>query len=137
MNFEIRSPKPVEITVNEKGKTHKIEFYPSDLHTRQAFFEIYEDLKAYKAKEIVPETDENGVSNIELENTRELVRFTEFFSERFDRVFGCGAAEIIMGGICNPAELVRFTCEAAKYFSAESTKLISEYIAPTNGGIME
>lgn len=137
MKFTVTPQKPVEIEVEVNGKTHNIEFYPSDLKTRQAFFEIYEELKAYKPAEIVPITDENGVSNLELESTREMVRFTEFLSERFDRVFGSGTAAIIMDGKCNPTELVRFICETARYFKAESEKLIGEYTAPSNDGVME
>ena len=137
MKFTVNSHKPVEISIETNGKTHNIEFYPSDLNTRQAFFEIYEELKAYKPAEIAPVVDENGVSNVELEQTRELVRFTNFFAERFDRVFGAGTADIIMCGRCDPTKLVRFICETAHYFKAQSEQLIREYTAPDNNGVME
>ena len=137
MKFTVTTQKPVSIEIEANGKTHNIEFYPSDLNTRQAFFEIYESLKAYKPAEIAPTVDENGVSNLELEQTRELVRFTNFFAERFDRVFGRGAADIIMCGRCDPTELVRFICETAHYFKVQSEQLIREYTAPDNNGVME
>ena len=74
MKFTVNSHNPVEISIEANGKTHNIEFYPSDLNTRQAFFEIYEELKAYKPAEISPTVDENGVSNIELWEQRSATR---------------------------------------------------------------
>ncbi len=45
MKFELKTEKPVRIEVDVDGEKHIIEFYPSDVRTRQAFFEVYEDLK--------------------------------------------------------------------------------------------
>ena len=137
MKFVVNAEKPVIIEIDVNGKTHTIEFYPSDLKTRRAFFEIYEELKAYKVKEITPVTDENGVSNVALEEVRELERFTEFLAERFDRVFGAGTAAIIMDGRCNPDELIRYIVEMAQYFKRTSDCLIREYTAPSESGVME
>ncbi len=137
MKFEVKTEKPVKIEVDVDGTKHIIEFYPSDLKTRRAFFEVYEDLKAYKPAEIIPEKDENGVDNSELQNVREMVRFTEYFAERFDRVFGAGTADLIMNGQCCPGEMVRFLCETAKFFQRESEELIRSYTKPDNGGVME
>ena len=137
MKFKVQPEKPVVIEVEVDGKTSEIKFYPTDLKVRQDFFEIYEELKAYKPKEITPVVDENGVSNIELEETRELRRLTDFVAERVDRVFDSGTADIIMNGGYNLSELVRFICEMAQYFKAASNELIKEYTAPDESGVME
>ena len=137
MKFKVQPEKPVVIEVEVDGKTSEIKFYPTDLKVRRDFFEIYEELKAYKPKEITPVVDENGVSNIELEEARELKRLTDFVTERVDRVFGSGTADIIMNGGYNLSELVRFICEMAQYFKAASNELIKEYTAPKESGVME
>ncbi len=137
MKFEVKTEKPVKIEVDVDGEKHIIEFYPSDVHTRRAFFEVYEDLKNYKTEEFTPETDENGVSNAELLNARELERFTAYLSEKFDCVFGDGTADIIMNGRCCPGELVRFLGETAKFFQRQSKELIREYVGSKNDGAME
>lgn len=138
MKFVSNVNKPIEIEVEVNGATQIITFDPRDLKTREHFFQTYEDLKAYKPKDITPVVDENGVSNIELENTKELVRFTEFFKERFDGVFGAGTADFIMNGKCNPGELIRFTCETARFFSASSENLMKRYAEDTaESGVME
>lgn len=137
MKFTTKTAKPIMIDIDVNGTINRIEFYPTDLKVRQDFFEIYEELKAYKPKEIMPVIDENGVSNIELEEARELTRFTDFVAERVDRVFGSGTADIIMNGFCNLSELVRFICEMAQYFKAASNELIKEYTMPDESGVME
>lgn len=137
MKFKVQSEKPVVIEIEIDGKTSEIKFYPTDLRVRQDFFEIYEEMKAYKPREIVPIVDENGVSNVELEETCELMRFTDFVAERVDRVFGVGTSEIIMNGGCSLHNLVRFICEMARYFKAASNELIKEYTAPEESGVME
>lgn len=137
MKFKVTPEKPVVIEIEVDGKTSEIKFYPTDLKVRQDFFEIYEELKAYKPREITPVVDENGVSNIELEEARELTRFTEFVAERVDRVFGAGTAEIIMNGGYSLHNLVRFICETAQYFKAASNELIREYTALAESGVME
>ncbi|MDE7194644.1 MAG: hypothetical protein K2O14_11840 [Oscillospiraceae bacterium] len=137
MKFKIQPEKPVTIEIEVDGKTSEIKFYPTDLKVRQDFFEIYEELKAYKPKEIMPVIDENGVSNIELEETRELKRLTDFVAERVDRVFGEGTSKIIMNGRYYLSELVRFICEMAQYFKAVSNSLIQEYTAPEESCVME
>lgn len=137
MRFKVQYEKPVVIEIEVDGKTSEIKFYPTDLKVRQDFFEIYEELKAYKPREITPVVDENGVSNIELEETRELKRLTDFVAERVDRVFGSGTADIIMNGFCNLSELVRFICETAQYFKVASNELIKEYTMSEESGVME
>ena len=137
MKFTAKTATPVTIDIDVNGTINRVEFYPTDLKIRQDFFEIYEELKAYKPKEITPVIDENGVSNIELEETRELKRLTDFVAERVDRVFGSGTADIIMNGGYNLSELVRFICEMAQYFKAASNELIKEYTAPDESGVME
>ncbi len=137
MKFKVQPEKPVVIEIEVDGKTSEIKFYPTDLRVRQDFFEIYEELKAYKPREIAPIIDENGVSNIELEEARELKRLTDFVAERVDRVFGSGTADIIMNGGYNLSELVRFICEMAQYFKAASNELIKEYTMPDESGVME
>ena len=137
MKYIVTTDKPVIIEIEVNGKTNTIEFYPSDLKTRRAFFEIYEELKAYKVKEITPVTDEYGVSNVVLEEVCELEKFTEFLAERFDRVFGAGTAAIIMDGRCNPNELIRFIVEMTQYFKRTSDSLIKEYTEPSKSGAME
>lgn len=137
MKFKVQSEKPVVIEIDVDGQTSEINFYPTDLKVRQDFFEIYEELKAYKPREIAPIIDENGVSNIELEEARELKRLTDFVAERVDRVFGKGTSKIIMNGGYYLSELVRFICEMAQYFKAASNELIKEYTMPDESGVME
>ena len=137
MKLKVQPEKPVVIEIEVDGKTSEIKFYPTDLRVRQDFFEIYEELKAYKPREIAPIIDENGVSNIELEEARELKRLTDFVAERVDRVFGSGTADIIMNGGYNLSELVRFICEMAQYFKAASNELIKEYTMPDESGVMD
>lgn len=62
---------------------------------KTGFFEIHENLKAYKPKDITPTADENGVSNEEPESARELRRFTDYLAEQVDTAFGAGTAELI------------------------------------------
>ena len=137
MKFKVQPEKPVIIEVEVDGKTSEIKFYPTDVKVRQDFFEIYEELKAYKPREITPVVDENGVSNIELEEARELKRLTDFVAERVDRVFGEGTSDIIMNGGCYLHLLVRFICEMARYFKETSNALIKEYTIPKESGVME
>lgn len=137
MKFKVQPEKPVVIEIEVDGKTSEINFYPTDLKVRQDFFEIYEELKAYKPREITPVVDENGVSNVELEEAREMKRLTDFVAERVDRVFGSGTADIIMNGGYNLSELVRFICEMAQYFKAASNELIKEYTVQEESGVME
>ena len=137
MKFTTKTAKPIMIDIDVNGAINRIEFYPTDLKVRQDFFEIYEELKAYKPKEITPVIDENGVSNIELEEARELKRLTDFVAERVDRVFGEGTSKIIMNGGYYLSELVRFICEMAQYFKAASNSLIQEYTAPEESCVME
>ncbi len=137
MKFEVKTEKPITIEVDVNGTSHIVEFYPSDVRVRRAFFEVYEELKNYKPEDVTPETDENGVNNAELLNARELERFTAYLAERFDRVFGAGTADIIMDGRCCPGELIRFLGETAKFFQRQSEELIREYVGSKNGGAME
>ena len=78
MKFNVTTEKPVDIEIEVDGKSEHISFYPTDLAVRERFYAAYENLKSYQPKEIAPTVDENGVSNAELENTRELLRFTNF-----------------------------------------------------------
>ena len=75
MKYTVTTEKPIAIEVDVDGKISTINSYPTVLSTRQKFYEAYENLKNYKPKEITPATDENGVSNIDFENARELKRF--------------------------------------------------------------
>ncbi len=77
------------------------------------------------------------MSNIEIEEAREMKRLTDFVAERVERVFGSGTADIIMNGGYNLSELVRFICEMAQYFKAASNELIKEYTVPDEGSVME
>ncbi len=138
MKYTVPTEKPITIEIEADDEIHTISFYPTDLATRQKFYEAYENLKGYKAKEFVPTTDENGVSNAKLENTRELRRFTDFLAEQVDGIFGDGTAELLTEGRCNPSELVRFLCETAKYFTQTSDKLIAQYVnAVGESGVMQ
>lgn len=137
MKFTVNPAKPIAIDIDVNGTINRVEFYPTNLKVRQDFFEIYEELKAYKPREITPVVDENGVSNIELEEAREMKRLADFVAERVDRVFGSGTADIIMNGRYNLSELVRFICEMAQYFKAASNELIKEYTIPEESGVME
>lgn len=137
MKFKVQPEEPVVIEVDIDGKTSEIKFYPTDTKVRQDFFEIYEEMKAYKPREIVPVVDENGVSNADIEAARELKRFTDFVAERVDRVFGAGTSALLMNGGCYIHVLVRFICETAQYFKAASNSLIQEYTAPDESGVME
>lgn len=137
MKFKVQPEKPVVIEIEVDGKTSEIKFYPTDLKVRQDFFEIYEELKAYKPREIIPVVDENGVSNIELEEAREMKRLTDFVAERVDRVFGEGTSKKLMNGGYYLHILVQFICEMAQYFKAASNSLIQEYTMPEESGVME
>ena len=136
MKFTVNTPKPVVIDLDVNGNHHSIEFYPTDVTVRRKFYEAYEELKAYKPKDITPKLDKNGVSNAELENARELERFTEFLAERFDGIFGEGAANIVMDGHTDPLELTRFMAEVAHFFKEATQQLVAEYTAP-DSGVME
>lgn len=137
MKFKVQPEKPVVIEIEVDGQTSEIKFYPTDIKVRQDFFEIYEEMKAYKPREIVPVVDENGVSNADIEAARELKRFTDFVAERVDRVFGAGTSALLMNGGCYIHVLVRFICETAQYFKAASNELIKEYTMPEESGVME
>ncbi len=138
MKYTVPTEKPITIEIEANSEIHTINFYPTDLTTRQKFYEAYENLKGFKVKEFVPTTDENGVSNAKLENTRELRRFTDFLAEQVDGIFGDGTAELLTEGRCNPSELVRFLCETAKYFTQISDKLIAQYVnAVGESGVMQ
>lgn len=137
MKFKVQSEKPIIIEIEVDGKTSEIKFNPTDIRVRQDFFEIYEEMKAYKPREIIPVVDENGVSNADIEAARELKRFTDFVAERVDRVFGTGTSALLMNGGCYLHVLVRFICETAQYFKSASNSLIQEYTAPTESGVME
>ena len=136
MKFTVNTPKPVVIDLDVNGKHHSIEFYPTDVTVRRKFYEAYEELKAYKPKDITPKLDKNGVSNAELENARELERFTNFLAERFDGIFGEGTANIVMDGHTDPLELTRFMAEVAHFFKEATQQLVAEYTAPESG-VME
>lgn len=125
MKYTVTTEKPIEIEVDVDGKISTIHFYPTDLSIQQKFYEAYENLKNYKPKEITPVVDENGVSNAELENARELKRFTDFLGEQVDGIYGAGTAELLTGGRCEPSELIRFICETAHFFTQTSDKLIN------------
>ncbi|MCI5668776.1 MAG: hypothetical protein MR291_08480 [Oscillospiraceae bacterium] len=137
MRFCTTEEKPVDIEIVTGGETHHISFYPTDLAVRERFYQVYENLKNYKPKEITPVVDENGVSNAELENARELRRFTEFLGKQVDGIYGEGTAKLLTGGRCEPTELIRFICETAHYFTQTSDKLIRHYTEAIKGGVME
>lgn len=137
MKYTVTTEKPIEIEIDVDGKISTINFYPTDLSTRQKFYEAYENLKSYKPKEIVPVVDENGVSNAELENARELKRFTDFLGEQVDGIYGAGTAALLTGGRCDPSELIRFICETAHFFTQTSDKLIKHYTEAIKGGVMK
>lgn len=137
MRFCTIEEKPVDIEIVSGGETHHIQFYPTDLLTRERFYQTYENLKNYKPKEIVPVVDENGVSSAELENAKELRRFTDYVGEQIDGIFGAGTAKLITGGRCIPTELIRFMCETAKYFTQTSSKLIKHYTDAIGDGVMK
>ena len=95
-------------------------------------------LKANDGKSYLTDVvDENGVSNVELEEAREMKRLTDFVAERVDRVFGEGTSEKLMNGGCYLHVLVRFICEMAQYFKAASNELIKEYTMPEESSVME
>lgn len=137
MKYTVTTEKPIEIEVDVDGKISRIHFYPTDLSTRKKFYEAYENLKSYKPKEITPVVDENGVSNVELENARELKRFTDFLGEQVDGIYGAGTAALLTGGRCDPSELIRFICETAHFFTQTSDKLIKHYTDAIKGGVMK
>lgn len=137
MKYTVTTEPPIDIEISANGETHHISFYPTDLSVREKFYQTYENLKNYKPKEIKVEVDENGVSNVELENARELRRFTEFLGEQVDGIYGEGTAKILTGGRCEPSELIRFICETAKYFTQTSDKLIKHYTEAIQGGVMK
>ena len=137
MKYTVTAEKPVTIEIEADGATHEINFYPTDLATRQRFYEAYENLKNYKPQGFTPETDENGVSSAELENAKELRRFTEFLGEQVDSIYGAGTAKLLTGGRCNPVELIRFMCETAHYFTQTSSDLIKHYTDAIWDGVMK
>lgn len=137
MKFTVTTEKPVDIEIEVDGKSEHISFYPTDLSVRERFYAAYENLKNYKPKEFTHTVDENGVSNAELENTRELLRFTEFLSEQVDGIYGEGTAKLLTGGRSEPTQLILFICETAKYFTQTSDKLIKQYTDAIGNGVME
>ena len=137
MKFYAKEEKPVEIEIDTGNEKHVISFYPTDLATRERFYQTYENLKNYKPKEVKNVVDENGVSSAELENAKELRRFTDFLGEQIDGIFGAGTAKLITNGRCNPVELIRFMCETAHYFTQTSSKLIKHYTDAIGDGVMK
>ncbi len=137
MTYTVTPEPPIDIEISANGETHHINFYPTDLAVRERFYQVYENLKNYKPKDIKVTVDKNGVSNAELENAKELRRFTEFLGEQVDGIYGAGTAKILTGGRCEPVELIKFICETAKYFTQTSDKLIKHYTEAIQGGVME
>lgn len=137
MRFCTTEENPVDIEIVNGSETHHIKFYPTDLVTRERFYQTYENLKNYKPKEFVPVVDKNGVSSAELENTKELRRFSDFLGEQIDGIFGVGTAKLITGGRCVPTELIRFMCETARYFTQTSSELIKHYTEAIGDGAMK
>ena len=137
MLFKVNHENPITIDIEVNGKVNTIEFYPTDLAVRERFYQTYENLKNYKPKEIKVVVDENGVSNAELENAKELRRFTDFLGEQVDGIYGEGTAKLLTSGRCEPTELIRFICETAKYFTQTSDKLIRHYTEAIQDGVME
>ena len=137
MKYVVTPEPPVDIEISVNGETHHINFYPTDLAVRERFYQTYENLKNYKPKDIKVTVDENGVSNAELENAKELRRFTEFLGEQVDGIYGAGTAKILTGGRCEPVELINFICATAKYFTQTSDQLIRHYTEAIQGGVMK
>lgn len=137
MKYTVTPESPVDIEISANGETHHISFYPTDLAVRERFYQTYENLKNYKPKEFKVVVDKNGVSNAELENAKELRRFTEFLGEQVDAIYGEGTAKILTGGRCEPSELIRFICETAKHFTQTSDQLIRQYTEAIRGGVMK
>ena len=137
MKFTVTTEPPIDIEISANGETHHISFYPTDLAVRERFYQTYENLKNYKPNDIKVKVDENGVSNAELENAKELRRFAEFLGEQIDGIYGEGTAKILTGERCEPTELIRFICETAKYFTQTSDQLIRHYTEAIQGGVMK
>lgn len=137
MKYTVTTEPPIDIEISANGETHHISFYPTDLSVRERFYQTYENLKNYKPNDIIVKVDENGVSNTELENAKELRRFTEFLGEQVDGIYGEGTAKILTGGRCDPSELIRFICETAKYFTQTSDMLIKHYTDAIQDGVMK
>ena len=137
MKFTVTTEPPIDIEISANGETHHISFYPTDLAVRERFYQPYENLKNYKPNDIKVKVDENGVSNAELENAKELRRYAEFLGEQIDGIYGEGTAKILTGGRCEPTELIRFICETAKYFTQTSDQLIRHYTEAIQGGVMK
>lgn len=137
MKYTVTSEPPVDIEIISGGETHHINFYPTDLAVRERFYQTYENLKNYKPREFKVVVDERGVSNAELENAKELRRFTEFLGEQVDGIYGEGIAKILTGGRCEPVELINFICATAKYFTQTSNKLIKHYTDAIEDGVMK
>ncbi len=137
MTYVVTPAPPIDIEISVNGETHHINFYPTDLAVRERFYQVYENLKNYKPKDIKVTVDKNGVSNAELENAKELRRFTEFLGEQVDGIYGAGTAKLLTCGRCEPVELIKFICETAKYFTQTSDKLIRHYTEAIQGGVME
>lgn len=137
MKYTVTPEPPVDIEISVNGETYHINFYPTDLSVRERFYQVYENLKDYKPKDIKVTVDENGVSNAELENAKELRRFTEFLGEQVDGIYGAGTAKLLTCGRCEPVELIKFICATAKYFTQTSNKLIKHYTEAIQGGVME
>lgn len=137
MTYVVTPEPPIDIEISVNGETHHINFYPTDLSVRERFYQVYENLKNYTPKDIKVTVDKNGVSNAELENAKELRRFTEFLGEQVDGIYGAGTAKLLTCGRCEPVELIKFICETAKYFTQTSDKLIRHYTEAIQGGVME
>lgn len=137
MTYVVTPEPPIDIEISVNGETHHINFYPTDLAVRERFYQVYENLKNYKPKDIKVTVDKNGVSNTELENAKELRRFTEFLGEQVDGIYGEGTAKLLTCGRCEPVELIKFICKTAKYFTQTSDKLIRHYTEAIQGGVME
>ena len=87
MKFTVTTEPPIDIEISANGETHHISFYPTDLAVRERFYQTYENLKNYKPNDIKVKVDENGVSNAELENAKELRRYAEFLGEQIGGIY--------------------------------------------------
>ncbi len=118
MGFSESSTNSVDIELRSGNRKQVVTIFPSDLCTRRAFFAACEEIKNYGG------------------NLDDPAAFNRFLDEKIDNIYGGNVADFITGGQCRPDELIRFLCETARFFIAQSERLIAEYTADTENEVM-
>lgn len=91
MVFKVNREKPISINVEVDGKTSTIEFYPTDLTTRQKFYEAYENGKLQVDKFSTDVTRQYSSGDLmELDYSDETITFTKIKTSQKNKTYEMG-----------------------------------------------